>query len=61
MKEFNVAIPWTLTFSVKVKAQNEDEAIEKACKQRPSVCHQCARDIEIHDWDDLGKIEVFEL
>ena len=61
MKKFNVAIPWSFTFSVKVEAQNEEEALEKACKQRPSVCHQCARDIEIHDRDDLGKNEVFEL
>lgn len=60
MKNYNVYIPWSFTFKVLVQAQNEQEAIEKASKQRPSVCSECSDDIEINDWDDLGKVEVIQ-
>jgi len=52
MKNYLARIPWNCTVLVKVEAENENEAIEKALKKcNPNLCHQCSNEIEIDEYN----------
>lgn len=60
MKKYLVIFEVYGSASAEVEADSKEEAQEKAARQvHPSVCHQCARDVQI---DDVGEVvEVMEL
>ena len=49
MKKYHVAMPFYATAFIKVEAENEEEAIEKAEREigYPTLCHQCSHDVEM--------------
>ncbi|MBO0676860.1 hypothetical protein JRC04_05245 [Mycolicibacterium sp. S2-37] len=53
MSEFTVYFSAGASTAVKVDAEDYDAAIEEAYNDLPgSLCHQCAREIELSgDWD----------
>jgi len=63
MKKYLVRIPWHCTFLVKVDAEDENEAKEKAetSAEYPSLCHYCSEEIEIDEMNDDIDIHVEEI
>lgn len=53
MKTYSVCVPLFASTVIKVKAESKEAALEKALEKArtPSVCHQCARELEVGDVD----------
>jgi hypothetical protein len=61
-KMYSVLIPWHASVSVTVDARDKDEAREKALElAQPGLCHHCAGEIDIGDFDESIEIEVVEI
>lgn len=60
MKKYTVSVPIYANYFVKVEADSESEAIEKAEKQFiPSLCCQCSDNIELGEFDESGTSEAY--
>lgn len=52
MPKYYVSVPVFASAGTAVEATNEEEAIDKAIsKLYPSLCHQCAGEVELGDLD----------
>ena len=55
MPRYNVTIPLYASVVYEVEAKNKKEAIERALDEGcPTLCHQCAHEVEIHDLKYTG-------
>jgi hypothetical protein len=62
MPKYGVSIPIYASAYVEVEADSEEEAIEKAEESyHVSLCHQCAREVEIGEFDDSASSEAYLL
>jgi len=63
MKKFSVTIPVHATATITVEAEDKQNAIIDAHNEGvPSLCHYCARELEVNDFIDNDKfIDVTEI
>ena len=55
MPRYIVTVPLYASVVREVEAKNQKDAIQKALDEGcPTVCHQCAREIEINDLKETG-------
>jgi hypothetical protein len=60
VKKYLVIFNVHASASAEVKAESREEAEEKAARKvHPSVCHQCARDVQIGDVGEV--VDMIEL
>jgi hypothetical protein len=62
MNKYSVSIPWHCSVFVKVEAENEEQARDKAIeKATPFLCHHCSENIELGEFNDDYDFDVVEI